>query len=127
MRRTIFTGLIVGLLTIAMAVPAVANGDSGDSKGRPGPGPTIIVTGTDGDSSNDLVFESFVKATLPAHGPFQQLFPTDEAGVLTTEAGPGDAGFYGGRWWVDVNGNGVLDAGDATFICPLLGPGVPVS
>jgi hypothetical protein len=126
MRRTMFTGLIVGLLAIAMAVPAVAGGNSEHSNGRPGPGPTIIVTHGDDDPTNDLLFESFVKAGLPAEGPFQKLYPTDTPGVLTTDAGPGDADFYGGRWWADFNGNGEMDAGE-TFVCPLLGPGVPVS
>ena len=31
----------------------------------------------------------------------------------------------GGRWWVDVNHNGVQDEEDSYFQCPLLGPGVP--
>jgi hypothetical protein len=29
----------------------------------------------------------------------------------------------GGRWWVDANGNGIQDQGDAFLLCPLLGPG----
>jgi hypothetical protein len=37
-----------------------------------------------------------------------------------TKFGPGD---LGRRWWVDQNGNGVQDAGDRFFLCPLLGPG----
>jgi hypothetical protein len=125
MRRTMFTGLIVGLLTIAMAVPAVANGRSGDSTGRPGSDLTIIVTHGDDDSSNDSLFESFVKADLPSEGPFQRLYFVD--GLLTTDAGPGDVGYLGGRWWLDANGDGVMDADEPPFICPLLGPGVPVS
>ncbi|MFZ2095110.1 MAG: hypothetical protein WAV05_00600 [Anaerolineales bacterium] len=32
-------------------------------------------------------------------------------------------GYLGGRWWVDVNGNGIQDAGDSFLLCPLLGPG----
>ena len=40
-----------------------------------------------------------------------------------TQYGPGDLGYLGGRWWLDVNGNGVMDEDDNYFICPLLGPG----
>ena len=42
---------------------------------------------------------------------------------LQTEFGPGDTGYLGGRWWVDANGSGERDEGDAFFSCPLLGPG----
>ena len=69
-------------------------------------------------SSQGLYYDTFVSAaTLPQHGPFQLL----EDGV--TEFGPGDTGYLGGRWWVDANGNGVQDDGDAFLLCPLLGPG----
>lgn len=54
-------------------------------------------------------------------GPFQKL----EMGAngLETEFGPGDPGYVGGRWWVDVNGDEKMDVGDKFFSCPLLGPG----
>jgi hypothetical protein len=42
---------------------------------------------------------------------------------LFTEFGPRDTGYVGGRWWVDVNGNGEMDDGDSFFLCPLLPPG----
>jgi hypothetical protein len=42
---------------------------------------------------------------------------------LTTLYGPGDVGYLGGRWWVDVNGDNAMDEGDHFFMCPLLGPG----
>ena len=42
---------------------------------------------------------------------------------LTTEFGPGDHGYVGGRWWLDVNGNNQMDSEDLYFSCPLLGPG----
>lgn len=32
-------------------------------------------------------------------------------------------GYLGGRWWIDVNGNDIQDAGDNYLLCPLLGPG----
>ena len=50
-------------------------------------------------------------------GPFQRLENHQ------TEFGPGDPGYLGGRWWEDLNGNNVQDAGDHFFLCPLLGPG----
>jgi hypothetical protein len=54
---------------------------------------------------------------VPMRGKFQLL----ENGE--TEFGPGDPGYLGGRWWEDTNGNGVQDATDHYFHCPLLGPG----
>ena len=56
-------------------------------------------------------------------GSFQQLDPTTTP--ASTPYGPGDVGYRGGRWWVDVNGNGVMDpegpetGGDHYFLCPL--------
>jgi hypothetical protein len=70
--------------------------------------------------SQGLYYDTFVSAeTLPMKGPFQLL----ENGE--TEFGPGDPGYVGGRWWEDVNGDGVQDAGDKFLLCPLLGPGRP--
>ena len=51
------------------------------------------------------------------HGPFQLLANGQ------TEFGPGDPGYLGGRWWVDVNGNNIQDSGDSFLLCMLLGPG----
>jgi len=117
MRKTLLTALVVGLLTIVMAVPALAsNGKSADSHGRPGSpivGITVLSTG--------LTYDSIPLTELPMKGRFQELIPTDHG--LTTEFGPGDQGYVGGRWWVDVNGDGEMNEGDAFFLCPLLGPG----
>ena len=55
-------------------------------------------------------------------GRFQKLEMAGPTG-LQTEFGPGNHGYVGGRWWVDANGNDLMDAGDAFFSCPLLGPG----
>jgi len=67
-------------------------------------------------------FDSIVVVDpLPMHGNFQQLIPTMDG--LTTEFGPGQPGHLGGRWWIDVNGDSVMDSGDKYFLCPLLGPG----
>jgi hypothetical protein len=69
-------------------------------------------------TSQDLYYDTFVVTDpLPMHGPFQLL----EAGE--TEFGPGDPGYLGGRWWEDLNHNGVQDSGDHFFLCPLLPPG----
>lgn len=115
MRRTMLTALVIGLLTVVMAIPALAsNGKSGDSQGRPGSDLVVTV------DSTGLTYDSIVTAQLPAHGPFQKLVPVD--GHLTTAYGPGDPGYLGGRWWLDKNNNNVMDAGE-TFLCPLLGPG----
>lgn len=116
MHKVFTTALLAGILMVAMAVPALANnGKSGDSNGRAGTEIEVTVLST------GLTYQSIVKADLPMHGPFQKLIPTDDG--LTTEVGPGDRGYVGGRWWVDVNGDGNMDAGDAYFLCPLLGPG----
>jgi hypothetical protein len=81
-----------------------------------GDGPVIYVT------SQDLFYDSIVTTNLPQKGPFQLLEMAGPTG-LQTEFGHGDQGYVGGRWWVDVNDNGEMDAGDGYFSCPLLGPG----
>ena len=43
----------------------------------------------------------------------------------TTEFGPGDPGYLGGRWWEDTIGNGIQDDGDRFFHWPLSPPGRP--
>ena len=101
-----FALLLVVALALISAVPAFAKG------GRAGPTGVIFVT------SQDLYYDTFVVVDpLPMNGPFQLL----EDG--TTEFGPGDPGYLGGRWWEDLNGNGEQDEEDHFFLCPLLGPG----
>jgi hypothetical protein len=117
--------LFVALLAIAMVgvlliSPTTANAKRGGDGGR-GDGPVIYVTG------QGLVYDSIVTADpLPPHGPFQKLEMDGPTG-LQTEFGPGDPGYVGGRWWLDLNGNGEMDpsgeGGDKYFSCPLLGPG----
>lgn len=69
-------------------------------------------------TSQGLYYDTFVaQDPLPMEGHFQLL----ENG--RTEFGPGDPGYLGGRWWEDLNRNGVQDAGDHFFLCPLLPPG----
>jgi hypothetical protein len=54
---------------------------------------------------------------LPMHGEFQLIFNG------RTEFGPGQLGFLNGRWWEDLNRNGVRDTADHFFFCPLVLPG----
>ena len=77
-------------------------------------------------TSQGLYFDSIVVVDpLPQKGRFQQLVPTENG--LTTEFGPGDVGHLGGRWWIDVNDDGIPNQiegeEDKFFLCPLLGPG----
>jgi hypothetical protein len=69
-------------------------------------------------TSQGLYYDTFVvQDPLPMEGPFQLL-----AGGQT-EFGPGQPGYLGGRWWEDTDGDGVQDADDHYFLCPLLPPG----
>jgi hypothetical protein len=71
-------------------------------------------------TSQGLYYDTFAVADpLPMEGKFQLLANGQ------TEFGPGQPGYLGGRWWVDVNGNGVQDSGDHFFLCPLIPPGRP--
>jgi hypothetical protein len=75
---------------------------------------TVFVT------SQGLYYDTFVVVDpLPMQGKFQLLTNGQ------TEFGPGQPDYLGGRWWEDLNGNGVQDAGDHFFLCPLLPPGRP--
>jgi hypothetical protein len=81
-----------------------------------GTGPVVYV------SSQGLYYDSIVVADpLPMRGQFQELTP--DMNGLTTEFGPGEPGHRGGRWWVDLNMDGLMDPDDHFFLCPLLGPG----
>jgi hypothetical protein len=89
--------------------------DRGGAGGR-GDGPVIFVV------SQGLYYDSIVAADpLPQRGPFQELFMGPNG--LSTEYGPGDPEYVGGRWWLDIDGNGQMDEYDKFFSCPLLGPG----
>ena len=104
MKRKLSVLFIVVVIALAAVVPALAAG-----RGTAG---VIYVT------SQGLYYDTYtVVDPLPFKGPFQKL----ENG--TTEFGPGDAGYLGGRWWVDTNGNNIMDTTDHYFLCPLLGPG----
>ena len=104
------TAVLVGSAVMASSSAFAAPRDTGR-----GTGPVIYVT------SQGQFFDSIVLTDLPQQGDFQQLIPTENG--LTTEFGPGEPGHLGGRWWIDVNGDSVMDASDKYFLCPLLGPG----
>ena len=103
-------------IIVAAALLATSAFAEDRTTGR-GTGPTVYV------ESQGLFYDSIVLADLPSHGRFQQLKPGEGPSGLATEFGPGDVGYLGGRWWIDANGNGYMDEGDAFFLCPLLGPG----
>ena len=105
MKRGFVMLLVILALAVVVVIPAAANRGDG-------------ALGTVYVSSQDLYYDTFVTAdSLPMHGRFQKL----EDGV--TEFGPGDQGYVGGRWWIDDNGNGIMDENDIFLLCPLLGPG----
>jgi hypothetical protein len=69
-------------------------------------------------TSQGLYYDTFVaQDPIPPQGRFQ-LIANGE-----TEFGPGDPGYLGGRWWEDTDEDGVMEATDHFFLCPLLGPG----
>ena len=71
-------------------------------------------------TSQGLYYDTFVvKDPLPMKGRFQLLKDGQ------TEFGPGQPGYLGGRWWEDLNDNGIQDPEDHYFLCPLLPPGRP--
>jgi len=108
MKRKLGVIFIVLVVALVAAVPALA---FGGTNGR-GPGGVIYVT------SQGLYYDTYtVVDPQPFQGPFQLLADGQ------TEFGPGDPGYLGGRWWVDTNSNGIMDATDHYFLCPLLGPG----
>lgn len=104
-RYSLMVGLLV-LALLAISAPVSAKG------GRAGAIGEVYVT------SQGLYYDTFVTTErLPMRGRFQLLVDG------STEFGPGDPGYLGGRWWIDVNGNGEQDQGDTFLLCPLLGPG----
>jgi len=114
--------VMIPAVLAAAALLAFAAGDAlalrGGAAGRGGGETGLIYV-----SSQGLFYETFVAADpLPMKGRFQKIY----GGPMgpTTEYGPGDPGYLGGRWWSDTNGNGVMDGEDHFFLCPLLGPGI---
>ena len=100
------------LMAAIAATLAIVGTASSTPGGRTAAEGVVFVT------SQGLYFDTFVtRDPIPMTGKFQLL----ENG--TTEFGPGDPGYLGGRWWEDLNGNSIQDADDHYFHCPLLGPG----
>ena len=111
--KILSTGLLLGSI-LAMSTKAFAVKQ--DRMTGRGSGPVVYVT------SQGLYYDSIVIVdSLPAKGRFQQLAMGTHG--LETEWGPGDHGHLGGRWWIDVDENGMMDEEDMYFLCPLLGPG----
>ena len=116
--RRVVTLVAAGLMLAATAAPALAGGPPPRTEDGERVRVTVYV------ESQGLFFDSIVGPSLPMNGPFQQLRPGEgPGGSLATEFGPGDPGYVGGRWWVDANGDGEMNEGDAFFSCPLLGHG----
>jgi len=109
-------GWLIGFVAVASCLVVAIMVRSASARGPRGNGPVIYVTG------QNLFYDSIIGPDLPPFGPFQ-LLEMDGPTGLQTEYGHGDRGYVGGRWWVDVNGNGEMDPGDDYFSCPLLGPG----
>jgi hypothetical protein len=110
LKKTGVTSLIIA--AILAATPSSAK----DRETGRGTGPVVFVT------SQGVYYDSIVVADpLPMKGRFQQLIP--DMNGLSTEYGPGQPGHLGGRWWVDLNENEIMDDEDHFFLCPLLGPG----
>ncbi len=104
------------VLTAAVLVGAITvSATAAQAQGR-GDGPVVYV------ESQGLAYDTIVLTPLPAVGPFQRLRLGGPTGLIT-EFGPGDQEFVGGRWWLDLNDNEVVDVGEPFFSCPLLGPG----
>ena len=115
MKTSILLGAIA-LISTTLMINSAAYATKRDNSDVIENGPTVYVI------SQGLYFDSIVVVDpLPMHGDFQQLIPGMNG--LETEFGPGQPGHLGGRWWVDVNGDSVMDSGDKYFLCPLLGPG----
>ena len=101
--------VLVAAFAVALVLSVTASATPG---GRAASTGVVFVT------SQGLYYDTFVtRDPIAMNGPFQLL----ENGA--TEFGPGDPGYLGGRWWEDLNANGVQDASDHYFHCPLLGPG----
>jgi hypothetical protein len=109
-KAMVAVALIAGISSLSSATYA-------RDKGRGSEGaPVVYVT------SQGLFYDSIVVADpIPNKGRFQQLTMGENG--LTTEFGPGEVGHLGGRWWLDLTDDGIMNEGDKFFLCPLLGPG----
>ena len=107
---------VLSILVFMVSILLVNTEVMAKDKGRGSEGaPVVFVT------SQGLYYDSIALGDLPIKGGFQELVPTMHG--LTTEYGPGEVGHRGGRCWIDLNGDGMINHGDKFFLCPLLGPG----
>jgi hypothetical protein len=111
MKRRTYIFAVVAVTAVGLAYFA-ANAMANRGNGALG---VVYVT------SQGLYYDTFVSAsTLPYRGPFQKL---DNG---STEFGPGEPGYLGGRWWID-DGDNIMEppgeSGDTYLLCPLLPPG----
>lgn len=117
MNQKVIAAALATALAVAMAATAYAGRGHRDiGRGHGALGVVYV-------ESQGLYYDTFVPVeVLPHHGRFQQLVPM-EGQPSHTEFGPGEPGYVGGRWWVDVNQNGIQDDHDMYLLCPLLPPG----
>jgi hypothetical protein len=119
MKKKVKTGLLLLVIALTAALVWTTRQVEARGKGNPLPQKVVYVT------SQGLYYDTIITADpLPPEGPFQDLFLPGAnpdwpgGGTLSTEFGPGDPGYVGGRW------RGPLpDNPDHYFSCPLLGPG----
>jgi len=90
------------------------------TKGRGAPNSPVVYVTSQGLFYDSIVVTEFLPFNETAN--FQKLEMDGPSG-LQTEFGPTDTGYYGGRWWIDMNDNDHMDEDDHYFLCPLLGPG----
>lgn len=103
-----------------METMSLRPGASSSANTPPAKGGRAATLGVVYVTGQGLYYDTFVTVErLPMKGRFQLL----ENGQ--TEFGPGDPGYLGGRWWVDLDGDGVQDEEDDYLLCPLLPPGRP--
>ncbi len=121
MNKKITSGLSLAVLVFvlsALSFPLASAKPAGIPRG------TDVVYVIGQGKYYDTVVPIDTEKQLPFKGPFQQIIPGGVSPVAgSTQYGPGDPEYLGGRWWVDVNPNGYPDENDIFFLCPLLGPG----
>jgi hypothetical protein len=118
-----------GLLAIALLLPSISSvaaqrPDDWKGVGRSTSGLFIYV------KNQELYYDSIVTADpLPFNEDnaetFQELFGAGYGAPHWTMYGPGDPEYNGGKWWLDLNDNDIMDpeGTDHYFSCPLQGPG----
>jgi len=102
---------MVGVLGVCAAAAAAMTGPVMSQLESVEPGATVVFV-----TSQQLYYDSIVLGDLPPEGPFQVLVSGSDG--LETEFGPGDTGYLGGRWALDMGGGQTK-----YFSCPLIGRG----